>query len=73
MGITITNLKKKFEEKNVLEIENLYIEQGKIYCLVGPNGAGKSTLMKIISGIEKASSGSVTIEEGEVTYSKQRF
>ena len=36
---------------------SLEFESGKIYALLGENGAGKSTLMKILSGVEKQTSG----------------
>ena len=42
------------------------VEQGEIHALVGENGAGKSTLMKILYGLEHATSGQVFIREQEV-------
>ena len=46
---------------------NMEFEKGEIHSIVGENGAGKSTLMKVIFGIEKPSSGSVTYK-GEETH-----
>ncbi len=40
---------------------NLSIETGKTVALLGPSGSGKSSLMAILSGLERASSGSVNI------------
>ena len=45
---------------------NFEVEQGEIHALVGENGAGKSTLMKILYGLEHATSGQVFIREREV-------
>ncbi|MCY3917495.1 MAG: ABC transporter ATP-binding protein [Chloroflexi bacterium] len=42
------------------------VEQGEIHALVGENGAGKSTLMKMIYGLEHATSGQVFIRDQAV-------
>lgn len=36
-----------------------------VTCLVGPNGAGKSTFFRLAAGVEKPSSGTITLESGE--------
>ena len=36
---------------------------GRITCLLGPSGCGKSTLIQIIAGLERATSGTVRIED----------
>ncbi len=45
---------------------DLSIERGEIACLVGSNGAGKTTLMRTISGLVRATSGSVTFDGAEL-------
>lgn len=42
----------------VLQDVNMHIPKGSIYGLVGKNGAGKTTLIRIISGLQRANSGS---------------
>ena len=59
MQIDINNLKKKYGDKTVLDIENLTIQRGKITGIIGPNGCGKTTLINIISGIEDDFSGAL--------------
>ena len=36
---------------------------GRITCLLGPSGCGKSTLIQIIAGLERATGGTVRIED----------
>ena len=45
----------------VLHGMSLELEKGTITCIVGPNGAGKSTVLRVISGLLKAASGSVSL------------
>ncbi|MFA5524305.1 MAG: ATP-binding cassette domain-containing protein [Tissierellales bacterium] len=59
MKIYLNNIKKYYDDKLVLDIENLEIEKGKITGLIGPNGSGKSTLLHIIAGLDEQYLGSV--------------
>ena len=61
--IEIRNLCKSFKDKEVLRNLNLTIEDGEVFGLVGINGAGKSTLLRLISGIYKADSGYVLVDD----------
>jgi putative ABC transport system ATP-binding protein len=40
---------------------DLDIEQGQVVALLGPSGSGKSSLMAVLSGLERASGGSLTV------------
>jgi putative ABC transport system ATP-binding protein len=46
---------------------SLEIEPGKLTAVMGPSGSGKSTLMHILAGLDKPTSGSVTIAGEEIT------
>lgn len=69
--IEIKNLNKSFSEKLVLNDINLVIPTGKVFGLVGINGAGKSTLLRLISGVYKADSGSILIND-EIVYENEK-
>jgi len=55
----VTNLSKRYDEKQVLSNVNFTIERGDRIALVGPNGAGKSTLIRMLSLLEDPTSGTV--------------
>jgi ATP-binding cassette subfamily F protein 3 len=55
----VTNLSKRYGEKQILSNVNFTIERGDRIALVGPNGAGKSTLIRMLSKLEEPTSGEV--------------
>ncbi|SEP80597.1 ABC-2 type transport system ATP-binding protein [Ignavigranum ruoffiae] len=57
--VRLEHLTKSFQQQKVVDIDQLVIQQGEVYGLIGPNGAGKSTIMKIICGLQEATSGAV--------------
>ena len=61
--IKIEGVNKRFGNQQVLKDIHLDIPAGQVLGLLGPNGAGKSTLMKILIGLWKADSGTVTVPE----------
>ena len=40
---------------------SLSVEEGELVCIVGPNGAGKSTLINTIAGLNRVTSGALTL------------
>ncbi len=60
-AIQIYNLIKKYNNKEVLNIERISICQGEIVTIIGLNGSGKTTLLKIISGLVLQDSGEVLV------------
>lgn len=62
MNIEIKNVSKFFNNQELFLIPDLKIHPGDSLHLDGENGAGKTTLMKIIAGLEKATSGEVTFK-----------
>lgn len=58
------NLTMRYATKKLFENVNIKLDKNKRYGLIGANGAGKSTFLKILSGVNEASSGEVVIEQG---------
>ena len=57
--LEVKNINKFFGKKQILKDISFDIEEGEILGFVGPNGSGKTTTIKIILGLQKASSGEV--------------
>jgi len=61
IAVNVNNIYKSFSSVKALKGINLDIERGEFFGLLGPNGAGKSTLLNIMSGLTRASHGSISI------------
>jgi ABC-2 type transport system ATP-binding protein len=60
-AITVDDIGKTYGKHHVLTNIEGTVKRGEIFGILGPSGAGKTTLIKIIAGIEQASSGSTSI------------
>ena len=60
------------EDDYVLKDINFSLEKGSLCTLLGPSGSGKSTLLNAIGGLEKIDSGSIVINEFEISNLKQK-
>ena len=61
--IEMTNLKKAFGEKLLINSLNLQLPPGGIVGIIGPNGAGKTTLFRMINGTETVDDGDIRLGE----------
>ncbi|MCV3207196.1 sugar ABC transporter ATP-binding protein [Mesorhizobium sp. YC-39] len=63
------NIVKSYGGTHALKGVNFDIRRGEVTTLFGENGAGKSTLMKILSGVETPTSGSIELDGHPVAFS----
>jgi len=66
-GIRLTNLHKEFGDVTAVNGVDLTVHDGEFLVLVGPSGCGKSTTLRLLAGLESATSGTVTIHDSDVT------
>ena len=65
--IQISGLRKQFGKVVALERIDLDIREGEFFSLLGPSGCGKTTLLRILSGLEFPTTGSVLIDGSDVS------
>ncbi|MGN1315061.1 MAG: sugar ABC transporter ATP-binding protein [Lachnospiraceae bacterium] len=70
--LTMKDIDKSFPGVHALDHVDLEVRKGEVLALMGENGAGKSTLMKVLTGIYKKDSGSITFEGKEVEFDSPR-
>jgi ABC-type multidrug transport system ATPase subunit len=71
--LQVQNLEKQFEGFHALKGLSFQVNQGDIYGFLGPNGAGKSSSIRIILGLVKADSGTITIDKDIVTFGESGY
>ena len=60
--LKLENVTKTFGGFKALEDLTMNVPKGAVYGLVGPNGAGKTTAIRLITGVYRPDSGSITME-----------
>ncbi len=64
--IRLENVNKQFGEHRALTDFSLDVADGEFFVLLGPTGAGKTTTLRLISGLDKPTSGNIYINEQNV-------
>lgn len=62
--LDVNKVSKNFGYGQLFSDVSFSLNDGESISIVGPNGCGKSTLLKIIAGIEKSDTGSISIKKG---------
>ncbi len=66
-AVEVRNIGKSFGSIDVIHDVSITVEPGEFCVLIGPSGSGKSTILRLIAGLEEASTGAVHIGGREVT------
>jgi sulfate/thiosulfate transport system ATP-binding protein len=72
MAIEVLHVSKKFGSFTALHDISLAVADGALTALLGPSGSGKSTLLRVIAGLERPDSGSVSIGGIDITATPAR-
>ena len=70
-AVQTIDLRKSFGAFVVTDSVDFRLERGARHALIGPNGAGKTTFVNLVSGALSPSSGSVVLDEEDVTRLRQ--
>jgi len=62
MGIRADGLTKQYGPFSAVEDLDVHVETGERVCVLGPNGSGKTTLLRLLAGLTKPTSGTVTVD-----------
>lgn len=65
--IKISDLSKKFDEECNIKIKDMIFEDKRSYVILGPSGCGKSTMLNMITGVITPTTGSVLVDDTEIT------
>lgn len=67
MYLKIENISKIFEKERGIKNISFQLEKGELVSFLGPSGCGKTTLLNIIGGFVKNDSGSIYLEDKDIT------
>jgi len=73
MNLEIEKLKKYFGKQQSIGIGHLHVRGTKTLVLIGPSGGGKSTLLKLIAGLYKPDSGSISVDGKAICYEEKEL
>ena len=77
LAVSIAQVKKVYEiaetRIEVLKEVNLKVATGELVAICGPSGSGKTTLLNLISGIDKPTSGQITVFNDDLACKDENF
>lgn len=73
MKLSVKNLTKQYEERQIVKGISFEVQEGEIIGLIGANGAGKSTSIRMITGLEKADAGEVIYQNHPIEKNYRQY
>jgi iron complex transport system ATP-binding protein len=70
--LDISNISLSLRDNFILSNVSLDVSAGEFFVIIGPNGAGKTSLLKVLSGLQKAQKGTVTIKDKNILNYRRR-
>jgi len=70
--LKLSGINKYFPGVHALKDVRFEVRKGEVHALLGENGAGKSTMIKIISGVHKPETGSISLDGQRVNFNNPR-
>ena len=71
--IVLKDINKFYGTNHVLRDVDLTIEDGEFMTLLGPSGCGKTTTLRVVAGLEKPQSGTITMDGRTVVNAAEQF
>ncbi|GAF41845.1 phosphonate-transporting ATPase [Agrilactobacillus composti DSM 18527 = JCM 14202] len=65
--IKVQDLKKNYGENHVLKGIDLDVQNNEVVVIIGPSGSGKSTLLRCLNRLEAPSSGSIVVDDVDIS------
>jgi branched-chain amino acid transport system permease protein len=65
--LEVKGLSKHFGGLKAVDNVDIAVRRGGVHALIGPNGSGKTTTLNVLSGLYKATSGSITLDGTDIT------
>ncbi|MCR5653601.1 MAG: amino acid ABC transporter ATP-binding protein [Ruminococcus sp.] len=66
----VKNLHKYFDKNEVLKGVDAVITEGEVVCVIGPSGSGKSTFLRCLNKLEELTSGTIIIDDYDISDKK---
>lgn len=66
-GLALQNIVKEFGSFRAVNDVSLHVPHGTFVCMLGPSGCGKTTLLRMIAGLDLPSSGTVMLDDKDIT------
>lgn len=69
-AVTLKHISKSYSDKVVVDNISLEVQAGEFFSMLGPSGCGKTTTLRMIGGFEQPDSGTIIIDDRDVTHTE---